>query len=103
MERTTDLKRLKAGTEFTWGEIIKIHEIGEYAIVEAHPWKVKDGIFIQPGIPDMSKTDFHAYVKGGDCSHSFDSFDSALAYCIAYKYDGINTQAGHYFMKMLGQ
>jgi len=32
--KTTNLKAIKNGEEFTWGEVVKIHEIGIYSIVE---------------------------------------------------------------------
>ncbi len=102
---TTELAKLKKGHKFTWGRVIKIHEIGEYAIVE----------FIEtPDEPDKVDENykpvisFFAYVPGavlrweGENDHtSYDSMDSALAACIAFKYEGHGHQADRYFMKML--
>ena len=33
--------------------------------------------------------------------HSFNSYDEAITFIIAFKYDGINTRANEYFMKAL--
>jgi len=98
MARTTDLIKLKEGYPFTWGKLIGIHEIGEYSIVEYHPWVY----FNQCGTNQVSdSTEYHCYVDGYDLSYSSDSLDSALATCIAYKHDGCASQAANYFMKMI--
>jgi len=72
MERTTDLNEIVFGkkSNFTWGEAIAKHGIGEFAI-------------------------------GEDIGRGAESLDEALATCIAYKHDGINSHAAHYFMKMI--
>ncbi len=100
MERTTNLQKLRDGQGFTWGELIKIHEIGEYSIVEYHEWKTK-GSNVLVGDTDYTKTSYHHYVNGWNCSRSTDSLDAALAGCIAYKHDGANSQAGTLFIKMV--
>lgn len=97
--RTTDLKQLRAGKPFTWGELIKIHEFFDYAIVEFHPF-----VFNGPIGTDKinyNKTDYSIYVCGEGIGHSSDTADAAIAEAIAYKYDGCNTQAGIFFMKMI--
>ncbi len=100
---TTELNKLKKGQKFTWGKVIKIHEIGEYAIVE----------FIEtPDEPDKVDENykpvisFFAYVPAtmttGENDHTgYDSMDAALAACIAFKYEGYGHRADRYFMKML--
>ncbi len=100
MERTTKLELLKSGASYTWGELLHIYEMGEYAIVEYHPWKVKSPQVLT-GNADVSMREFHCYVRGDDCACSRESLDSALAYCIAYKHEGANTRASAYFMKMI--
>ena len=99
-ERTTDLQKIKNGDEFTWGYLLAIHEIGEYSIIEFHPWKV-EGNRILVGDMDQTKKEYHGYLNGEDISESFESLDAALAGCIAYKYEGANHRADFYFMKML--
>jgi hypothetical protein len=95
---TTDLTELEQGKPFVWGELVKIHRFFDYAIVEYHPPVYKDG-------HDTGKIDtachYHIYIDGKDCSRSYEDFDSAIVGCIAYKYDGINTRADGYFMKMI--
>jgi hypothetical protein len=92
MERTTDLKVLveqivtHMPVLFTWGEFISFHEVGEYSIIEYHPWKSENSsIFTGQPSKEIS---FHPYINGRDLSTSFSSLDEALAFCIAYKFDG---------------
>jgi len=100
MERTTDLVLLKEGHPFTWGEVIKIHEIGEYAIVEYRRWEA-DNVRILVGQADTDNVMFSCYIDGNSLSKSTDSLDSALANCIAYKHEGMSSHAEEYFMKMI--
>jgi hypothetical protein len=106
MERTTDLKVLveqivtHMPVLFTWGEFISFHEVGEYSIIEYHPWKSENSsIFTGQPSKEIS---FHPYINGRDLSTSFSSLDEALAFCIAYKFDGCNTSAHYYFIKGIG-
>lgn len=96
---TTELKKLKNGADFTWGEVVKIHEIGEYAIVEHHPPIFKNSRSTYQ--INYSKTEFSCYIDGNDICRGAESLDSALVTCIAYKYDGASSQAGNFFMKMI--
>ena len=80
--KTTKLNKIRDGFPFTWGELIKIHTIGEYDIIEYFD-KDEDGkttITIQ----------FHLYVFNEDTCRSYDSLDEALLGAIAYKYEGSN-------------
>lgn len=104
-ETTTDIKKLKRNSNpeyapFTWGQIIKIQEIGEYSIVEFYPW-VTDGCTVKTGVPNFKKVCFHGWVNEHDCSQSWESLDAAIAGVIAYKYEGCNHWADRYFMKMI--
>jgi len=99
MDRTTDLNELRNRKPFTWGEIVTIHEIAAYAIVEYHPFIYKNNC--GTGEIDYKAIEFHSYVDGKGTACSAESLDSALAYCIAYKYEGANTRASAYFMKMI--
>ena len=99
MERTTDLEQLRKGAPYTWGNIIRIHDIAEYTIIEYYPWQTK-GASSLVGEPS-DKVSYHFYINGNDSCRSTDSMDSALAEAIAYKHDGVNSQAGHYFIKSL--
>lgn len=97
--RTTNLKELKDGAKYTWGEVITIHEIGEYAIVEAYGHEFVN--CCSTGRIDYSTKEYHCYVEGNAIGQSADSMDAALAQCIAYKHDGCNSQAARFFMKMI--
>lgn len=96
---TTDLKALKQHARFTWGRIIKIEEIGPYAIASYHPRKV-DGCVVTHAINEK-EIQYHAWVDGKDCSESFESLEAALAGCIAYKIEGCNHHADHYFIQSM--
>ena len=100
MERTTNLMELKMNHPFTWGQVVNIHAIGEYSIVEYQPWKT-DGCRLKIGDVDFENYLFHGYIDGKCTSRSWESLDAALVGLIAYKRDGPNTQAGEFFMKMV--
>lgn len=92
----------KLSESFTWGRIVKFHEIGEYLIVEA-----KDTLFdgCSPAIPRQYEVEssFHGYSNGDDHCRSYSSLDEALVGLVALKHDGLNTRADRYFMKMIGE
>jgi hypothetical protein len=102
MERTTDLKKLKQGNghNFVWGYVLRIHEIGEYTIVEYHPWK-RNGSSILTGEMDPNEIEYSCYLNSKSIGVSAQNMDEALVICIAYKHDGANSQAAYYFMKMI--
>lgn len=87
MKKSTNLHNLKKGHPFTWGSLIEIHHIGDYHVVE---FLEKDNA---PG--------FFPYVNGEHFSRSFPTMDEALSAAIGFKYEGHNSQAAHYFMKMI--
>ena len=88
-EATHDEKLELIEKEFTWGNVIKIHCIGEYQIVEYIDKRDK-------------KTYYHGYINYSDTNHSYLSLDSALIGCIGYKHEGGNGKAAMYFEKMIG-
>ena len=75
--------------EFTWGNVIKIHCIGEYQIVEYIDKRDK-------------KIYYHGYINYSDTNCAYLSLDSALIGCIGYKHEGGNGKAAMYFEKMIG-
>lgn len=90
-----------AGRKFAWGPIVKVHEIGEYQIVEflrdlsnfhltgqANPYA------------DHGATQFHPYINGRDTGTYYRTLDSALVGCVAYKREGPNGRAADYFDRM---
>ena len=101
MERTTDLDKLVAGHAFTWGVVRGFHHVGEYTIVEANDWKVK-GVQVLVGKVDEDAISFYCYIDGICSNRSTPSLDHALAWCIARKHDGENSQDATFFMRMIG-
>ena len=101
MDSTTDLKVIAFGRggNFTWGEAVEKHEIGEYTIIEYHPHEYVN--CCSTGKVDYSKTEYSCYINHNPISRSTESLDAALACCIAYKLDGANTRADRYFMKSI--
>jgi hypothetical protein len=96
---TTNLDQLKNKAEYTWGNIIKIHEMPDYAIIEYHPWIVKGVTVTRIGNED--KIMYAGYVKGKCINETWNTFDDAIIGCIAYKYEGPNHMAEYYFTKMI--
>lgn len=106
METTTNLfqlKKLRSGAKFTWGEIIRFHHVGPYDIVEYHPDKRTETGRILTGETDPDQIKFYCYMCSLDLGISCESLEEALATCMAYKYDGINSQAARFFMRMIGR
>lgn len=82
------LSEVKADPNGFWlGPVQQIHTIGEYTFVEYE----RNG-----------KSAFSIFVEGESISHGKSTLDAALAAAIAYKYDGLNSQASYHFMKMIG-
>lgn len=80
---------------FCWGPVIRVHEIADFAIIEYldkhhdakntfHPVQILD---------DGSVRDF---------SRSYGGLEEAIVCALALKYDGLNSQAGGFFCKMIG-
>jgi len=86
--KTTNLAAIKNGEEFTWGEVVKIHEIGIYSVVEYKSQFHKKNIF-------------HPYAGERDLHHGCYSLEEAIVTAIAINKDGANSQAAYFFMKMI--
>ena len=99
--RSSELDSVKRGLPFTWGEVVAIHVVGPYAIVEYHPWKCSESRMVLTGQPDPDAIEFGTYVDGRNCQHSYGTLDAALAGCIAYRIEGPNHAADAYFIRSL--
>lgn len=101
MKTVNELNEIKFGekSNYVWGEAIAIHSIGEYSIVEYYPHEYVNSC--STGKINYSEKEYSCYIKGKSLSISADSLDSAIVHCIAYKYDGANSRAANYFMKMV--
>jgi len=77
-----------AGQAKLFGEtVMQTHEINDYQFIET----VANG-----------KQNFHIYVNGKRIGYVERTLDKALIVAIAYLYDGQNSQAAHYFARMIG-
>lgn len=86
------------GRTFPWGPIDATHEVGEYQIVQFRRDMSNSS---QPKYwHEHGQTQFHPYINGRDTSCSYASLDSALVGVIAYRREGPNGQAAHYFDRM---
>ena len=96
----------KRWNDYTWGQVIEVFKIGNYGIVKYISSSEKE---------DVNKVRFHPFIwtneypeyhdnqyYWSDTNTSYYSLDSALVGVIARKYDGLNSQAGAYFCKMIG-
>ena len=72
--------------QFSWGDIINVHLIEDYQIIEA----------IYHG-----EIRYHPYVNFKDMHCSYESLEKAIVGAISYKYDGPNSKADVYFWKMI--
>lgn len=69
-EVSDDVKERYIRETYCWGDIVKIHMVGEYQIVES----INDG-----------QTSFHCYINYVDTNRSAKSLDLALISCVAAK------------------
>jgi len=98
---STNLGEVRDGADFVWGEMVKLHDLGPYTIGEYHPW-VTEGCTVKMGIEDMNRMSYHIWIDGKDMGCSAGSLEGAIVLAICLKYDGPNTRAAGYFMKMIG-
>ena len=85
--------KVDASKDFGWlGQVTRVVEFFEYTIVE---------YFVRElNTKNITKEkNYGVYVNSEKTSQSFDTYDEAISFAIAYKYDGINTQAHRYFIK----
>jgi len=78
---TTNLEEIRNGARFTWGRVVKIHDIGRYSFVEFYGRAYENG---HPTGKLEEKTSFHVYVDGKSQSNSCGSLESALILAIAF-------------------
>jgi hypothetical protein len=104
---------------FTWGEVLAVHKVGPYAIVEA-----KRGQYSNESDADFATANrigFHIFIDGWiqpngwkgtrDVGHSYSSLDAALIGCVVKRREQVNH--GHnaalnerltgYIMRMVGE
>lgn len=97
--RLTDRNIAPDGKKFVWGDVVKIHQIGDFDIVEY----IRDTTRAFNADPtDHGKTFYHAYIHQKDMSHSAYTLEEMLVTAIALKFDGANTHAADYFFRIVG-
>lgn len=92
----SDLEEIKQSNfkKFWLGPIVAIHEIGEIGIVEY--------IYKESYSDTEGEHAFSVYLRGERLGKGAQTLEGALAVAIAYKFDGCNSHAGSYFMRMVG-
>jgi len=90
LKKTSDLSKIEKGHPFVWGEIRKIHKIGEYSIVE----------YLSKDDENVSVL-FHPYYEDRSDNVSYHALDDAIAGIIAFKYEGFMHRADHYFLNAI--
>lgn len=88
-------KRFVPGDKFTWGPVVRIHEIGEFQIIEYHPQIFENNC--GTGMYEKEKVSFHVHGE----SVSYEILDQAIVGAICRKYDGRNTRADYYIFNMI--
>lgn len=89
------IKEIKETYKFTWGEPIKWHELGDYAILEYHPWQVR-GVEALKGRPAI-KTSFHGWIAGKDTNESWPTIETCIIGMIGKRYAGLNNGGVEYY------
>lgn len=85
------------GHKYWLGKVVEIHELCDYGIVEYLPFvSISDK---SKGFSDEPM--FATYIKGKSLGHSYDTLEAAITGAIACRYDGANTQAGSFFIRMI--
>ena len=87
----------QARKDCSWlGDIVQVHTVGPYDIVEILKTDNDapcEGAYIRS---------YSTYVNGKRTSLGYNTLDSALAGCIAYRALGPNCSASHYFIRGIG-
>lgn len=99
LEKLVGPRTAPDGSRFPWGPITQTHEVGPYQILEYRDDRSRYPLTQQDG---HGRTLFQPWVNGKSTSTSWHSLDAALAGAIAYKAEGPNGQAAHYFLRMIG-
>lgn len=73
--------------DYSFGEVIKTHTIGEYQIIES--------------VREDGEKHFSPYINYERTAMSYMSLDQAITGMICYKYDGANSQANKFLWKMI--
>jgi hypothetical protein len=89
---THEEKILFLKQRFPWGNIIETYDFEEYVIFK----------YVSIFNGKEQGIQYHGYINYKDTNHSEITFDKMLITILSIKYEGLNSQAGLYFCKMLG-
>lgn len=100
-----DILRGVGWRNYVWGEVVAVHRIGDYAILE-YVCNFGDNNGRNLFHP-LYWTDKHAEYHDNnpywfDTSTSYGTLEESLIGVIVHKFEGANSQAGHYFCKSIG-
>jgi hypothetical protein len=86
-------------SDYVWGIVIAVYMIGDYAIIKyiSNYGETNNEILFHPLYLDDNYPD-----KWRDPSTSYSTLERSLVGVIAHRYDGLNSQAYHFFCKMIG-
>lgn len=87
LKKTTDLALIEIGYPFVFGEVIKIHKISDFSIVEAK----EEGQDVL----------FYVYTNVNEALYRYKNLDEAIVVAIAIKYEGSISEA-ECFMNAIG-
>ena len=90
---------------YVWGEVQNVHKIGDYAVIEYIVNRGEDAgeTRFHPALwTDQYKQHHGNLFYWQDTNTSYMTLEEAVIGVIAYKYDGLNSQAARYFYKMIG-
>lgn len=90
------------GKKFVWGDVLKIHKIADYTIVEyAKDNSNTHGADMDRVHAEHGRTEFHAYYGNRDTSRGYLSIEAALVGTIAYVKHHVNSKLDDYFMTVI--
>jgi len=72
---------------FPWGRVLKVHEVGDIAVVEYAERKVVNTAVTKT---ETGKSNFHPFVAGNDCHESYGSLEKAILGAIVKRHLGEN-------------
>ncbi len=104
----SDVEDVMAGKgykHYVWGEVQKVHIIGDYGVIEyiSDYGQATGMTFFHPVLwTDKFKEHHNNEFYWEDLNTSYHTLEEAIVGAIAYKHDGLNSHAGYYFSRMIG-
>ncbi len=108
MKTHSDFEKIVAGKgwkSYTWGEILNVHRLGNYAVLEYKATHGSDTgeIYFHPILwTDQYKQYHNDNFYWDDTNTSYPTLEEAIIGVIGRKFDGLNSQAAGYFSRMIG-